>query len=130
MHHRNYNIGESNYAKKNIQPWDIIRNWKLDFFEGNIIKYIVRVKPNTRIEDLKKACHYIQEIIEYTKTMQNRTFNETTYTASDIINEYNLHEKQEAEIIHYLRDAFKTNDLIEYKIYLRFALADLRGMIK
>ena len=46
-----------------VQPWDIIAMYGLDFFEGNVIKYVLRRK-GSRVEDLKKARHYIDKKIE------------------------------------------------------------------
>ena len=38
--------------------------YKLDFTEGNIIKYIVRYKLKNGIEDLQKAKDYLDRLIE------------------------------------------------------------------
>ncbi len=60
-----YQVGGDHYSRHAIQPWDIIREYRLSFFEGNALKYILRKKPGTpRIEDLKKARHYIDALIE------------------------------------------------------------------
>ena len=56
-------IGGDHYAKHTIQPWDIIREYELDFFEGSCISYILRRK-NNRLEDLRKAAHYLEECIK------------------------------------------------------------------
>lgn len=47
-----------------IQPWDYIASNKLDFFEGNVIKYITRWRFKDGVEDLLKARHYIDKLIE------------------------------------------------------------------
>ena len=65
-------IGGDHYAKHTIQPWDIIREYKLDFFEGSCLKYLLRRKDN-RLEDLQKAAHYLEECI---KNEQKRIENE------------------------------------------------------
>ena len=65
-------IGGDHYAKHTIQPWDIIREYELDFFEGNALKYLLRQKDN-RLEDLQKAAHYLEECI---KNEQKRIENE------------------------------------------------------
>ena len=56
-------IGGNHYAKHSIQPWDIIREYELDYFEGNALKYLLRQKDN-RLEDLQKAAHYLEECIK------------------------------------------------------------------
>jgi hypothetical protein len=59
---RDKQVGGDHY-KKTIQPWDIIDAHNLDFYEGNAVKYILRLKGD-RIGDLKKAIHYLEKCIE------------------------------------------------------------------
>lgn len=56
--------GGSHYLKHKIQPWDIIKEYELDFWEGNALKYLLRYKDKNGKEDLKKAIHYIEYLIE------------------------------------------------------------------
>ena len=55
-------VGGSHYKKKKIQPWDIIDEYNLNFYEGNVLKYLLREKVD-RIEDLSKAIHYLEKEI-------------------------------------------------------------------
>jgi len=57
-------VGGEHYAVKAIQPWDFIIANNIGYLEGNIIKYISRWKDKGGIEDLKKAQHYLQKLIE------------------------------------------------------------------
>jgi len=56
-------VGGEHYFNA-IQPWDIIRAWDLNYWEGNIIKYVLRHKGKNKEEDLAKAIHYLEYIIE------------------------------------------------------------------
>jgi len=56
--------GGTHYKVKAIQPWDYIVANKLGFLEGNAIKYLTRWRDKGGVEDLKKAQHYIQKLIE------------------------------------------------------------------
>lgn len=56
-------VGGSHY-KRAIQPWDIISEWELNFWEGNILKYLLRHRFKNRKEDLEKARHYLDYLIE------------------------------------------------------------------
>lgn len=58
-------IGGSHYAKYKIQPTEFIHANNVSFIEGNIIKYVLRHKDKNGIEDLKKAKHYIDLLIEF-----------------------------------------------------------------
>ena len=46
-------IDGNHYKSMGIQPWDYIAANGLGFFEGNIVKYVLRRKGNYGIEDLK-----------------------------------------------------------------------------
>jgi len=54
--------GGQHYKKHEVQPWHIVDMYELNFYEGNIIKYMLRDKDN-RLEDLKKARHYLDKLI-------------------------------------------------------------------
>ena len=47
-----------------IQPIDYITKNQLGFIEGNVIKYVTRYKNKNGLEDLKKAQHYLEMLIE------------------------------------------------------------------
>ena len=57
-------IGGSHYKNMKIQPSKFINDNKLLFAEGNAIKYICRHAAKNGKEDLEKAKHYIDMIIE------------------------------------------------------------------
>ena len=56
--------GGDHYRKLPIQVWDFIAANKLDYFQGNVVKYVSRYKEKNGLEDLKKAKNYIDKIIE------------------------------------------------------------------
>jgi hypothetical protein len=69
-------IGGDHYKEKSIQPWDFIAANQLGYFEGNIVKYVSRWKDKGGINDLKKARHYLDKLIELehnSSTSQNPT---------------------------------------------------------
>ena len=57
-------IGGKHYTDRAIQPWTYIAANNIGFFEGNIIKYVTRWKEKGGIEDLRKARHYLDKLIE------------------------------------------------------------------
>lgn len=56
--------GGDHYSKHKIQPYTFIQTNGLSFFQGNVIKYVVRYKDKNGIEDLKKIIHYCELEIE------------------------------------------------------------------
>lgn len=57
-------VGGDHYKSMPIQPVDFIHANKLGFFEGNIIKYVCRFRSKHGKEDLLKARHYIDLLLE------------------------------------------------------------------
>lgn len=57
-------VGGDHYTKRAIQPWEYIEANGLDFFEGNVVKYVTRYKDKDGVKDLRKAKHYIEYLIE------------------------------------------------------------------
>lgn len=55
--------GGSHYKDMAIQPIEFIQANKLDYLQGNVIKYICRHKNKNGIEDVKKALHYCELIL-------------------------------------------------------------------
>ena len=58
-------IGGDHYKNMAIQPIEYIQANNLGFLEGNIVKYVSRWKSKGGVEDLKKARHYINLLIEH-----------------------------------------------------------------
>ena len=58
-------IGGSHYSNMEIQPIEFIHKNGLSFIQGNIIKYVCRYKLKGGVQDLNKAKHYIDLLIEF-----------------------------------------------------------------
>lgn len=66
-------VGGTHYASKTVQPWEAMQSWMshdefTGFLRGNVIKYIARCNEKGGIEDLKKARHYLDKLIETLET--------------------------------------------------------------
>ena len=57
-------VGGDHYKDMTIQPSEFINKNKMQFAEGNAIKYICRHQKKGGKQDLEKAKHYIDMIIE------------------------------------------------------------------
>ena len=60
---RDHNVGESDYAKHKIQPWDIWLEYRLNPWDADIIKRVLRDKPGQRRLDYEKIKHVCDERI-------------------------------------------------------------------
>lgn len=57
-------IGGSHYKDMPFQPIQLISMLDLDFFQGNVVKYVSRYKLKDGVNDLAKAKHYCQMAME------------------------------------------------------------------
>tara|TARA_B100001964_G_C13998441_1_gene493875 strand:- start:232 stop:459 length:228 start_codon:yes stop_codon:yes gene_type:complete len=57
-------ISPDYYKKGNIEVTDFILDQSMSFLEGNVVKYLVRHKEKSGIDDLRKARWYLDKLIE------------------------------------------------------------------
>lgn len=57
--------GGDHYKKYVIQPTEFIHRNEIGFIEGNVIKYVLRHRDKNGKQDLLKAKHYIDLLLEY-----------------------------------------------------------------
>lgn len=64
-----YKVNQPDYYHKDrkISPFDVIIDWQLDFFMGNVVKYIGRFfrKPDPELTPEQKAVQDIDKMIVY-----------------------------------------------------------------
>ena len=56
--------GGAHYKARRYETWDVILDWNLGYLDGNAVKYLSRWRLKNGIEDLKKARHYLDKLIE------------------------------------------------------------------
>ena len=65
--------GPSYYKRGTCDVWDFIREQGLNFHLGNAIKYICRAGfKDSKIHDLEKAIHYLQNELHHEKDLYFR----------------------------------------------------------
>ncbi len=57
-------IGGQHYKDMAIQPVEFSMKNNLSYCQGNVIKYVTRYQAKNGIEDLEKAKHYIDLMID------------------------------------------------------------------
>lgn len=69
---RSFNVGASDYSKHLIQPWTIIQEYNLNYWDGDIIKRVLRSKKgDSRMLDYEKIIHICKERIRQLKENEN-----------------------------------------------------------
>lgn len=57
-------VGGDHYNRYVIEPIDFIYENDIGYMEGNVIKYVVRHSDKNGKQDLLKAIHYLEMLIE------------------------------------------------------------------
>ena len=62
-------IGGDHYKNMGVQPWKAMESWMTPeqfagFLRGNAIKYLARCDAKGGLDDIKKARHYIDKLVE------------------------------------------------------------------
>ena len=60
-------VGGDHYRKKAIQPVQYCMANGIGFMEGSVIKYVSRWRDKGGVQDLEKARHFLDILIEYEK---------------------------------------------------------------
>lgn len=47
-----------------VEHWDIVAQHNLDYFQGQITKYVMRWRKKGGLQDLQKARHFLDKYIE------------------------------------------------------------------
>jgi hypothetical protein len=63
--HSDKQIGGEHYKHMNIQVTEFVAANDIPFIEGNVIKYVCRHAHKNGKEDVLKAIHYLNLLIEY-----------------------------------------------------------------
>lgn len=56
--------GGDHYKGHPYDHWDIVWEYKLDYFQAQILRYVMRHKDKGKLLDLKKAQHFLDKYIE------------------------------------------------------------------
>lgn len=56
-------VGGEHYRSK-MQHWDIVVEHELNYFEAQILRYVMRARKKAGLQDLQKAAHFIEKYME------------------------------------------------------------------
>jgi Protein of unknwon function (DUF3310) len=64
-------VGGDHYKEMGLQPWTAMEAWLspeefAGFLKGNAIKYLARTNRKGGAQDVQKAAHYLQKLLEVT----------------------------------------------------------------
>jgi hypothetical protein len=111
-------VGGTHYASK-FQHWDFIEHYGVGYLEGCLTKYVTRHHKKNGLEDLLKASHYLDKLIElYPQGRRSRMFEGVTLAqVEEFITANNLGQL-EGEICVLVFSDYDACDLAEAKSLL------------
>lgn len=57
-------VAGNHYGLSAYQHWDIVVQFQLNYYEGQITKYVMRCRSKNGKQDLEKAKHFIEKYLE------------------------------------------------------------------
>lgn len=57
-------VGGSHYITGGISHWDLIHDNGVCYLVGNATKYLTRFRKKNGLQDLQKALHYVEKLLE------------------------------------------------------------------
>lgn len=57
-------VGGDHYMRQKIQHWDYVMANDIPYMEAQIIKYVSRWRHKNGIQDLEKAQHFLEKLLE------------------------------------------------------------------
>lgn len=57
-------VAGNHYKAAGIQHWDMIHDNDVGYLAGNATKYLTRFRRKNGLQDLEKALHYVEKMIE------------------------------------------------------------------
>ena len=129
---RNHNVGNSDYAKHKIQPWDVWIEFQLNPFDADIAKRTLRTKAEggmtkneARKLDYEKIVHIASERIRQIKTGVTwpvAVLKQTGAMVDEIVDEYKLCSKDAMILDNILmKDTTDGGRIKQYEAVIRYA---------
>jgi hypothetical protein len=57
-------VGGSHYQTGDLQHWDVVCELKTHYLPAQITRYLTRAHRKNKLQDLEKALHYSQKLVE------------------------------------------------------------------
>ena len=84
-----HQIGGTHY-RANFQHWDLMAANNVRYLEANSLKYLSRFRGKNGAQDLKKALHYIDKVIELSRDTESRRLMSYKPQTSEVCVDYPL----------------------------------------
>lgn len=96
MSANNEQVGGDHYKVGGEEHWDRVERLGLDYFQGQITKYVERHFKKNGIQDLEKAEHFIRKYIEVLKARHQKSLTRATAILDEKLRAGNILTQDEA----------------------------------
>lgn len=76
--------GGKHYKGKSVQHWDFVLMHNMPYMEAQVFKYVLRWKQKNGLQDLRKARHFLDKLIEYELEAQKPVVDVCSGTLPDL----------------------------------------------
>lgn len=91
-------VGGTHYKDMSIEHWDVVALNGLDYFQGQITKYVMRWRGKNGLQDLDKAGHFLEKYIEVEKLRAEGRL--TITILMNIVAKLELEEAKDQQLEH------------------------------
>lgn len=78
-----------------VEHWDIVVMHELNYFEGQITKYVMRARKKNGLQDLQKAHHFLEKYMEvYDKMCPHPAPVEPKFSQAELVARYSRDDDQ------------------------------------
>lgn len=67
-----YQVGGNHYSKHSIEPFDIMKDWKLGAVRLKVLKYLLRAPEKNGKQDIEKAKGCLQYLLDNYETLEEK----------------------------------------------------------
>lgn len=122
-------VAGSHYNGGKVQHWDYVQQ-ALDgrYLEGNITKYVTRHRKKNGLQDLQKAEHYLDKLIEEFRAghVAGVSLASTSFPMAEFISDNGLNSF-EAFVVKRLAYWYREDHLEQVRTHIHVMMNDLRA---
>jgi len=120
-------VGGEHYKTEGIAHWDLITDNDVPYLVGCATKYLTRFRKKNGLQDLEKALHYTEKLIEVNANVRGHSWEHVDKLTLDTFFADNVITGPECEPIRLLLNWRTLNDLKVAKVWVETLIAEYDG---
>lgn len=108
-------VGGSHYKTGSIEHWDLVSRYDVGYLEGNATKYVCRSRNKNGRQDLEKAEHYMDKLIELVRDGE-MTIPPRGYASDEAVREFSGFQNLTSDEASFVRMLCQWQTLMELHV--------------